>query len=107
MPIRTINISYLTLDQKDLQQFDRKTKTRANLKLETISSLSQNNSGDDLISEIEAAEMLSKGYRTRLWKHTKDVTLDILFSHIVNSCKPLSYEAMKIKSLGKRVDNPE
>lgn len=97
----------MTLDQKDLQQYDRKVKTRANLTLSTLRSISQNNSVADLMAEIESVDLISKGYTTRLWRHTKDVTLDNLYSHIVVSCKPQSYDSMKIKALGKRLDNLE
>lgn len=52
-----------------------------------------------------AAEIISSTFTTRLWKHDKDVTLDDLYNHIIVSCKPLGYEAMKIKGLGKKLDN--
>ena len=57
------------------------------------------------MQQIEATELIGKKYETRIWKHDKDVTLDKFYNHIVVSCKPLGYETMKIKALGKKLEN--
>ena len=59
------------------------------------------------MSEIVAAEIISSSFVTRLWKHKNDITLDDFYNHIIVSCKPLCYEAMRIKGLGKKIDNED
>ena len=59
----------------------------------------------DLIKAIELQEMVNKNYQTRIWKHDKNITLDFLFEHIMTQCKPLGYDVMKIKGLGKLVED--
>lgn len=47
--------------------------------------------------------MLNKSYEFRVWIHKKDITLDMFYNHIVKECKPLSYEKMAIRGLGKKI----
>ena len=107
VPIYTVQIEYMTLTQKDLHAFDRKQKTRQHLTLTKISCLSQNNLVLDLKKAIESQEMINKNYQTRIWSHEKSITLDIFFNHILTQCGPLSFDLMKIKALGKLLNNVE
>lgn len=49
--------------------------------------------------------MVNKSYQTRIWSHEKSITLDIFFTHILTQCQPLSFDLMRIKALGKLLEN--
>jgi inactivated superfamily I helicase len=75
------------------------------LTVKKLSCLSQNNLVSDLKKAIESEEMINKNYQTRIWSHESSITLDIFFQHIITQCSPLSFDLMKIKALGKLLEN--
>lgn len=75
------------------------------MKFSELKKVSRNNCVSDLIQAVQEVDAIHKKYNVRAWFNKGEYTLGELHSYIAKETQPLSYWDMKIKGVGKLIDD--